>query len=310
MGLIWLLVVCLLLPCYAQAVSTADAAEPIDVTRQCTLTLFYGYDGKGIADLSVKLYKIADASAECEYTLTETFRSTQLNLNGVQSQSEWNSIRTTLEAYIVANGILENVSTRTDGVGQVRFDNLDPGLYLTVPGAVNSESVRYAFVTGLTALPGLDTEGYWQYDVVITAKGEILPPVEPEQTIQYKVLKLWKGDEGRSDRPKKVEVEIFRDGLSQQTVTLSEDNQWAYSWTAADDGAKWTVIERNVPSGYKATLEERSGTFVLTNTRTSTSSTSTPKTGDTSNILLHMIVMYLSGTMLILLGLTGKRKRV
>ena len=34
-----------------------------------------------------------------------------------------------------------------------------------------------------------------------------------------------------------------------------------------------------------------------------------PKTGDTSNILLYVIMMYVSGSILILLGIAGKRKK-
>lgn len=35
----------------------------------------------------------------------------------------------------------------------------------------------------------------------------------------------------------------------------------------------------------------------------------TPKTGDTSNLLLYMIIMFISGSLLIILGITGKRKK-
>jgi LPXTG-motif cell wall-anchored protein len=143
----------------------------------------------------------------------------------------------------------------------------------------------------------------------VNAKGEVLPPVEPDEET-FKVLKLWRGDENQNDRPKSIEVEIFCNGISYKTVTLSEDNHWAYTWSAKNDGSNWTVVERNIPQGYTMTVEERQATFVLTNTRNSTDPDEPPKTGDTMNILLYVLVMVGSGSLLIILGMIGKKKRL
>ena len=164
------------------------------------------------------------------------------------------------------------------------------------------------FDSALVALPSLNTEGNWLYQVTVASKSELIPPIDDE--IELKVLKLWKGDEGRNNRPKSIEVEIFKDGESYQKVELSQDNNWSYSWTAKDDGAKWTVIERNTPSGYTMTLEKRGNSFVLTNTYTPKNPDEpfdAPQTGDTSNIMLYVILMIVSGSMLIILGIIGKR---
>ena len=130
-----------------------------------------------------------------------------------------------------------------------------------------------------------------------------------DEEIEFKVLKLWKGDKGRSDRPQSIEVEIFRDGVSYQTVILSEENHWTFSWFAKDDGATWKVVERNVPTGYTMMVEERETSFVLTNTRPP-DKPDIPQTGDTTNIMLYFVLMNVSGIMLIILGIAGKRKRV
>ena len=153
-------------------------------------------------------------------------------------------------------------------------------------------------------------DAHWQYQVEVNAKGEALPPIEPDEELELSVLKLWKGDEGQNDRPESVEIEIFRDGVSYETVILSEENHWAYTWFAKDDGSTWTVIERNVPQGYTMTVEERQSTFVLTNTWTPTypdDPGKPPQTGDTSNIMLYVLLMTLSGTMLIISGVTRKK---
>lgn len=315
--MISLLFLCLLLPCRAQAVSTADAKEFISVEENCSLTVCYGYDGTVFSDLPVNLYKVADVSEDFQYTLTAPFQASALTLNGVSSNSEWNMIRSSLEAYILANRTQPHRNAVTGQTGEVFFDTLVPGLYLAIPEN-DTENPPYVFFdSALIALPGLDENGFWQYQVAVNSKAEILPPIDSDELIEYKILKLWRGDGNDPHRPEKIEVEIFRNKSSYETVILSEENHWSYSWTVKDDNADWMVVERNIPSGYAATLEKRSTAFILTNTRIPDSPdpegsppSKAPKTGDTSNIFFYMTVMYISGTLLILLGIPRKRKYV
>lgn len=314
MGIIvFLLCVCLCLtPVSAQAVSTTGAAAPIATEKDCSLTIHYRSEGTGFSAIPVKLYKVAEVSGDFQYSLTAPFAATGLVLNGIQSNSEWNAIRSTLEACILANGIEPTQTAETDASGQAAFQQLRPGLYLVSAVHVVQDSLRCSFGSALIALPGLGEDGVWQYQVEVAAKPEILPP-EPDEEIQLKVLKLWKGDAGKTVRPTTIDVEIFCNGISYQTVTLSEENNWSYTWTALDDGAVWVVVERNVPAGYTMTVEERTTTFVLTNTWNPdtpvTPPIDTPETGDSSNILLYTTLMYTSGAMLIILGIRGKRRR-
>ena len=299
---------CMALGC-AQASSTADAKEAINAQHDCALTIFYGCDGTSLSGLNVKLYRVADVSADFQYTLTDAFAATELVLNGIQTIGEWDVIRATLKTHIVVNPVEADAIAETDLSGQACFSALKPGLYLAEPQTVVLDSGTYFFDAALIALPGLGADGLWQYEVAVNAKPELLPPVEPEEEIQLKVVKLWKGDSGQSTRPTSIEVEIFKDGISDRTVTLSKENNWAYSWTAADDGAVWTVVERNIPSGYTLTMEEREHSFTLTNKRKGELPPDSPQTGDDSNILLYSVLMYASGFVLVLVGITGKRKR-
>ena len=308
--IVFLLCLCLSwLPCYAQAASTADAKEPISPDKDCSLTIAYRYDGQSFSNQPVRLYKIADVSADFQYTLTAPFANSGLILNGVRSVSEWNVIRSTLETHILTYDIDADLTGVTDQDGQVCFQALKPGLYLAITEQVIQHDWIYAFDSALVALPGLGADGLWQYEVAVTSKSKAIPPAETDEEIEFKVLKLWKGDKGRSDRPQSIEVEIFRDGVSYQTVILSEENHWTFSWFAKDDGATWKIVERNVPTGYTMMVEERETSFVLTNTRPP-DKPDIPQTGDTTNIMLYFVLMNVSGIMLIILGLAGKRKRV
>lgn len=307
--LVFLLCFCIsLMPCQALAASTADAKEPISIHTDCSLTLCYGYENAPFSQLPVKLYKIADASEACQYSLTSRFANSQLELNGIQSVGEWNVIRSTLETHILAGGIPEDFSTVTDSVGQALFDGLKPGLYLAIADRITKSEATYVFDSALIALPGLDAEGHWQYHIAVTAKSEKIP--NTDEKTEFKVVKLWKGDKDSQHRPKNIEIEIFRNGISFQTVTLSEENHWTYRWSAPDDGSDWKVVERNIPAGYTMTVEQRQTSFVLTNTFQDQLDTPPPQTADTSHIMLYVVLLFLAGSGLMIVGMTGKRNRV
>jgi len=308
-----LLCVCFcFMPCSVLAVSTSDAAEPISPERECTLTFSCVYDAIAFADVPVKLYRIADVSAKAEYTPVPAFLTAGLVLNGVQSAGEWDMIRSTLEAHILANAIEPDATAMTNPAGQVCFESLEPGMYLVISERVVQDGVQASFQSALVALPGLDEDGVWQYRIAVTPKPEVIPSSGSDTEEQYKILKLWKDGDNPAGRPRSIEAEIFRDGKSYQTVTLSEENQWSYTWTTAETGADWMVVERYIPEGYIVTVEERDTVFILTNTLHSedlTDDEDAPQTGDISHIWLYTILMYASGIGLVLLGIAGKRNR-
>ena len=298
------------MPCHTYGASTSDMAESVDTDRECRLTVAYAYNGTPFANTTVRLYKIADVSSNYNYTATPSFEGLGLVLNGLRTVGEWNVIRSTLEAYIISHSLEADNSQVTNQNGEACFESLQTGLYLALLDQPIQDDTRFVFDSALISLPDIDEGGYLRYEVDAVAKCEAMPPIEPDEGSQLKVIKLWKGDEGRPDRPKSIEVEIFRDGTIYETVVLSESNNWSYAWEIMDDGSNWTVYEKNIPSGYTMTLEKRGASFVLTNTRTENDpdAPKSPQTGDTSNIWLYIILMTISGCLLIALGITGKRR--
>jgi hypothetical protein len=294
-------------PC-AGAVSTADALAPVSEDAECSLTLAYGCSGLVFPDISVKLYRVAQVSGDARYTLTPEFQTSGLELNGIQTNGEWDVIRTSLEAHILANSISPDETALTDSDGLAVFSGLKPGMYLAAAVYAEQSGWGYAFRAALVAVPGLDETGRWVYDVAVDPKPDILPPAEPDE-VQYRLLKLWKDEGNEEKRPASIEVEIFRNGQSQETVVLSAENNWAYRWTAAADGACWQVVERNIPEGYVMTVENRATTIVLTNSIPEDPS-NPPPTGDSAQILAAVVLLNLSGAGLIALGLFRKRKAV
>lgn len=299
-----------LMPQNVYAVSTTNAQEEILTDKECSLTITYNCDSNAFSQLPVRLYKIAQVSNDYQYTLTSSFKGSALLLNGIRTTDEWNTIRSTLESYILANNIQADYTANTDELGNADFKSLKPALYLAITENTVKDETTYIFDSALVALPSLNEQGTWQYVCAVNAKSQIIPPTDEEKEIQLKVLKLWKDDNTTQERPKSVEIEIFKNGTSYQKVTLSVDNNWTYNWAVIDDGSDWKVVERNIPSEYTVTIEERGTSFVVTNTLISdiTDSSSSPHTGESHNVMLYVTLMFLIGIILIALGCAGKRK--
>ncbi len=313
------LIICLLLclcvclaPFGAQAATVSEVVKPVIPETECSLTVSYRCEDTAFSGVEVKLYKIADVSANYKYTLTQSFELYGVAINNIQTSGEWKVIRTTLETHIIANKINPTAVAQTDPNGQAVFASLSTGLYLVVPGQTVQDDLHCEFESALISLPESGQDGNWQYHVTVNAKGEMLPPIEPDEKTEYRVLKLWKGDEGRNDRPESIEIEIFRDGESYSTATLSNENDWSYSWSVEDDTSSWAVTELT-PEGYVMSVEKRETTFVITNTFVPTEPqppVKPPQTGDTSNLLVYVLIMTACGLMLIILGAARKRNSV
>ncbi len=297
------------LPVSANAASTTTAKEPIDISTPSALSLSLKFGETVFSGVNVNIYKVATVSSDYQYTLKAPYTETELALNGIKSQSEWDIVAYTLETFVMANEISPTYTAATNQNGAVSFANITTGLYLATIGYVTNENGTYYFSSALFSLPTLGENGIWQYSVSATPKAEYIPPVEPDKTIDLSVLKLWNGDT-ENNRPESIEVEIFKNGESFDTVFLTKENNWAYNWSAKDDGSIWSVTEKTIPNGYTQTIQKRGTTFLLINTKNTPTPPPTPDTGDTKNVLPWAVAMNISGLVLIILGIIRKRKSV
>ncbi len=313
--LCFVLSMCLLiLPSNVCAVSTTEATQPIRTDSECTLSITYGYDGLKFASAEVSIYKIASVSADFQYTYTNDFAPVKLDLNGIDTSDDWNTVKSTLDSFIASNKIKPTTTVKTDENGVAVFKKLSVGLYFVSMTAVNKDGFRYYFYPTLVSLPNLNAQTKdWDYSVSVAPKPEVDPPDDnTHDDVRYKVVKLWRNDHGIS-RPNTVTVDIIRNYTVVKTVILSEATGWSYEWIADNDGSVWNVAERNVPSDYVSVVDKYTTTFTITNTVPEDKTPvgdkpSNPKTGDSTNLTLYIMLMCISGIVLIVLGITGKRK--
>ena len=100
----------------------------------------------------------------------------------------------------------------------------------------------------------------WKYDMTVTAKYE-----RQEEKISRKVLKIW-DDKGYEDkRAKEISVQLLRDGQVYETVTLTNDNGWRYTWNDLPARYTWTIAEKEL-TGYTVKVGQEGITYTIKNT--------------------------------------------
>lgn len=214
--------------------------------QPCSLEVKYGEAG-----LTVSLWRVADR----ESNLVGDFAGLPVTIQGITSQTEWQAVAATLTAAITGDAIAPTATAVTDAEGNARFSDLETGLYLV--GAVSG---KREYQEALVYLPTPQEDGSLNYDMTIQPKGS-----DPIQGQEYSVIKLWR-DHHCGHRPSSVTVDLYRDGIRQDTVTLSGANGWRHQWTDETGEGRWTVVERNVPAGYSVMVIPNGHVFVIVNT--------------------------------------------
>lgn len=255
---------------------SALAAGVIETDREATLCVRL-FDGEtALSGVPVSVYRVADVSAYGELTLCGGFASDPVRLNGLDTDG-WRAAAETLAGYALRDKRTAFDSGKTGKDGIVTFpqtkQTLLPGLYLVLCGAFSQDGYSYAFQPSLVLLPGEDAEkNEWNYDVTLTPKHtrQLLPPAPTEETVERRVLKVWNDD--ASDRPEEITVQLLKNGVVYDSVTLSRRGDWRHTWSglpkydASGRMIDWRVTERTV-NGYTVSVRQEGVTFVVTNTR-------------------------------------------
>jgi len=268
----------------------------------CSLTLMYSQNEYVFSDVQVEIYRVAELCENGEYKLLEPFSDYPIKIHGITSQQEWKDTAQTIKNYVVAEQVEPYRSKKTDENGNVLFEELETGLYLVKGLTIHNGDGIFTFQDFMVYLPTPSGNEY-NYDVEAKPKcSRFIPPQE------YTVVKLWNDSAANAQRPDAVYVDIFKDAELYQSVTLSSANNWTYSWKVSDEEGIWSVIEKDVPQGYQVSITNNKTTFIITNTQ-APDIPDIPKTGDTTPMLLYVIIMCAAGLGLLILGIRGLKDR-
>ena len=301
----------LVLLCTCAAPLSARGAELVDPDRKCSLKLDYSSEGIGFADLDIQIYRVAAFSADGSYGLCEPFSSLPVKIHGITSQKEWRDAANTLAAYAASQGIAPTRTERTDETGSVLFDDLQTGIYLILGVNAATEDGIYLFESFCSFLPRPRDDGSLSYHLTAKPKNAYTPKPEEPEEVEYHVVKLWKDTGDQTHRPDSITVDILKNGVLQETVTLSAANNWTYSWTAPEGDDVWTVVETDVTDGYTVVISLNGTAFNITNSRPvhpDPGGGDGPTTGDTFPLRTWLMTMCASGILLMVFGILFKRK--
>lgn len=298
-------VFCTLLCLLCLAVPLCAAAAPIDTATPCELTLTYEKGGTAFAGLDIRLYRVADLTADGTFQKVAPFDRYPVEVAGITSQAEWNEVAFALNGYAQADRLTPTNVQTTDQNGNAVFSGLAVGLYLVGGVVTEAGGVTYTFYDSMLCLPEI-ADNTCRYTVTAKPKSTLTPPANGETV--YTVSKLWK-DEGNSDkRPVSVTVDVLKNGTPYKTVTLHAENGWTHSFSDSDKNVVWAVVEREVPAGYTVQAVKNGTAFLVINTWEDTTPKDPPLTGETTPLGLWIALTCISGLLFLVLGIGTGRK--
>lgn len=269
---IWtfLLALGLLLSLAGQAMAAGD----IDTEKAVTLTLSYQDEYLPISGARFSLYQVARAKKTGELTICEDFAPYEesIDIRGRTDETDaaWRALALTLEGFVLRDKISPIDEGKTDEDGLLSFPTSEdvtllPGLYLVVGRRHLQGEYYYDPQAFLIMLPTIDTEeNVWQYHMAVLVKYDRRPARGDTPGEDQSVVKIWEDGGASTSRPGSITIDLLQDGELYDTVALTKENNWRYTWKGLDSRHRYLAVER-VPAGYAARTEREGNTIVLTN---------------------------------------------
>lgn len=247
--------------CCALALSLPALAQEA-LGENTGLTIRFQKEGMGFSGVEFQLYRVADWQGEGAFSLAGDFTQYPLSLE-CSPASQWRALAQTLAGYIARDDLEPLQTACTNGSGEVVFPGLAGGLYLALGDSCERQGTVYTPEAVLVSLPQGENETNPQGGVDVRCKVEETP--SPEDLISLEVRKVWE-DAGRETlRPQTIQVQLLKDGVVVDTVTLDASHSWAFQWDSLESGAHWQVVEDKVPEGYTVTVQREGNCFIIAN---------------------------------------------
>ena len=201
------------------------------------------------------LYKVGEAqevNSNLTFTLTGEFSGSSVSL----ADPNASGLAQKLADYAEENNI-QGKSVQADTNGFATFSGLSAGLYLVA----QTEAVEgYLTVAPfLVSLPMYSAEsGSWRYSI------EAAPKVQrpSRDSISVTVVKKWQ--DNNKNRPDSLTVSLLQEGKVVDTVVITAEDGWTYTWKDLNAYYTWSV-EEIVPEGYKSEYSVYKNTTTITN---------------------------------------------
>ena len=239
-------------------------------------------DGAPVIGMEFKVYRVGEFTEE-SIELQGEFEDYSIYVPELTAAALQDAA-STLENFAVIDRITPDGSAMVYESGVVNFTGLEDGVYLVSGKRLLSGNKIYTPVPILIEVKGGEA---------VTAFAKITARQKPTVSEQmYRVKKVWQYDDAYIQlRPVSIQVEIYRDDVLMETITLDESNDWTYDWIGDTEGV-WRVKEINIAQDYKVVYRNNETQFIIINTRwvnyntTTTTTTTTTSTTTTTTTTL------------------------
>ncbi|MCR5629744.1 Cna B-type domain-containing protein [Eubacterium sp.] len=217
-----------------------------------SITISNDVDGNSVSDVTWKAYKVAGYDAYGHIIIDDDFNSSNIDLGVLTTSDEVADAAVTFANIALSDGVsVEGQAVSANGIAKIT--GLEQGIYLLVGTNIKIGSKVYSpapmIVEVITNSSGVNVDVAAKFVYNNTA---------------YKVEKLWKGDDASAHD--EVIVELYKDGVLDDTVRLNESNNWKYTWESNDETAVWSVKEKTVIKNYKVSYRNEGSDYVVVNT--------------------------------------------
>lgn len=244
----------------------ATLSMPITATESGSITVINKtHDGELLADINVKLYKVADFTdgSRTKIKMTSDFSDFDLNVQDILTSMEAEDAAKSCSEFINANSLAPIQEAKTDIDGKTIFTGIDDGIYLIVQNQTDPKDYEFTSTPFFVQVPYTDKDGKVIYQVTTQPKNDI---IYPSNDLEVSVVKLWKDNNNRDHtRPDSIEVGLYGDGELVDTVSLSDINNWSNIWDGLSKDVVWDVQELEIPDSYRMTVENNQNQFIITN---------------------------------------------
>lgn len=222
------------------------------------ITLYEKNDNEKIEGSELTIYKVADAREKDHNLVFEYVKELEgcpVSLVDLKSSTVSGEIEKCIPSDMT--GIVKV----TDGDGSVKYEDLDLGLYLVKQ---TNKVEGFSKIDSFLAMIPKVIDNKWVYDVEATPKTDII------RVINIDVKKVWNTSTSNTNHtiniPKSITIELLLNDEVIDTITLSKENDWKYTWIDLEKSDMYTVREKNVPKGYTVTYQKEDNSFIITNT--------------------------------------------
>ena len=231
---------------------------------QAELNIIAKQHDKGIEGVQWLLFRVGEKNGSV-YMLTGDFAGYPVDLSKASTTSEVQNAANTLANYAKLDKLKALSEAASDENGSAVLTGVGEGIFLVVGSEVIVENKKFIPASMLTE---------FSEDQLKSGNINIYAKFSTEditaETSEYGVEKIWLNAETRT-LPESISVEIYKDNVLAETVTLNKENGWKYYWTG-DSRAVWNVKETEIPDGCTVIYKEAGTVFRIENTYTDDSS--------------------------------------